>query len=41
MHIYTISSMYTAAAAYTVSLTVTNGVGMDTETKPNFIVVSP
>ena len=40
-HVYTASGIYTTTSFYTVSLAVTTAVGMDTETKPNFIVVQP
>jgi PKD repeat protein len=38
-HIYLAGAVYTSAAFYTVSLTVNTAVGMDTEIKPNFIIV--
>jgi len=40
-HIYTAAGVYVTTGFYTVSLTVTTPVGMDTEVKPNFIVVDP
>ncbi len=40
-HIYVAQGIYTTMSLYTVSLTVTTPVGMDTEVKPNFINVQP